>query len=173
VALSDSKGGVFNEAGIDVPAAEAYKKSTGALRGLEGTSEITNEELLELDVDVLVPAALENVLTGDNAGKVKAKFILEMANGPTAPEADAIFAQNNVTVVPDILANSGGVCVSYFEWYQNMHNEKWSKEDVLKKLDEHMVTAFKAVLEAKQKHNTTMRTAAYIVALQRISEKMV
>ncbi len=173
VALSDSKGGIFNAEGIDLAAAEAHKAANKALRGLEGTIEITNEELLELDVDVLVPAALENVLTGDNAAKVKAKFILEMANGPTTPEADAIFAQNGVTVVPDILANSGGVCVSYFEWYQNQNNETWTKEDVLKKLDEHMVAAFAAVRAAQEKHNTTMRTAAYIVALERIAEKMV
>lgn len=172
VALSDSKGGIYNENGIDLVAAEAHKKDSRALRGLVGTIEIANEQLLELDVDVLVPAALENVLTADNAGKVKAKFILEMANGPTTLEADAIFAQNGVTVVPDILANSGGVCVSYFEWYQNMHGEKWSKEDVLKKLDEHMVAAFTAVRDAQTKYNTTMRTAAYIVALERIAEKM-
>lgn len=173
VALSDSKGGIYNADGIDLAAAEAHKKETRALRGLEGSTEITNEALLELDnIDVLVPAALENVLTGDNASKVKAKFILEMANGPTTPEADAIFAQNGVTVVPDILANSGGVCVSYFEWYQNQNNESWTKEDVLKKLDEHMVAAFTAVREAQTKHSTTMRTAAYIVALERISEKM-
>ncbi len=172
VALSDSKGGIYNENGIDLQAAEAHKKGTRALKGLAGTKEITNEDLLELDVDVLVPAALENVLTADNAGKIKAKFILEMANGPTTPEADEIFAQNGVTVVPDILANSGGVCVSYFEWYQNQNNESWSKEDVLKKLDEHMVAAFKAVRDAQEKHSTTMRTAAYIVAGERIIEKM-
>lgn len=172
VALSDSKGGVYNENGIDVAAAEAHKKETRALKGLEGTTEITNEALLELDVDVLVPAALENVLTKENADKIKAKFILEMANGPTTPEADEIFAKNGVTVVPDILANSGGVCVSYFEWYQNQNNESWTKEDVLKKLDEHMVKAFTAVRDAQTKHNTTMRTAAYIVALERIAEKM-
>ncbi|QQS22984.1 Glu/Leu/Phe/Val dehydrogenase [bacterium] len=172
VALSDSKGGVYSEDGIDVGAAEAHKKSNGSLAGLEGTTEITNEQLLELDVDVLVPAALENVLTADNAEKVRAKFILEMANGPTTPEADEIFAKNGVAVVPDILANSGGVCVSYFEWYQNQNNEKWSKDDVLKKLDEHIVAAFKAVREAQEKYSTTMRTAAYIVASQRIIEKM-
>lgn len=172
VALSDSKGGVYNESGIDVAAAEAHKKATGVLGGLSGSSNISNEELLELDVDVLVPAALENVLTGDNAGKAKAKFILEMANGPTTPEADEIFAQNGVTVVPDILANSGGVCVSYFEWYQNVNGEKWTKEEVLKKLDEHMVAAFKAVHEAQKKHSCTLRTAAYIVALQRMAEEM-
>lgn len=172
VALSDSKGGIYNENGIDVAQAEAYKKENRTLKGLEGTSEITNEELLELDVDVLVPAALENVLTSENANKVKAKFILEMANGPTTPEADAIFAQNGVVVVPDILANSGGVCVSYFEWYQNQNNESWSKEDVLKKLDEHMVAAFNSVKATQEKYNTTMRTAAYIVASERILEKM-
>ena len=172
VALSDSKGGIYNENGIDVAAAEAHKKETRALKGLEGTTEITNEDLLELDVDVLVPAALENVLTGDNASKIKAKFILEMANGPTTPDADTIFEDNGVTVVPDILANSGGVCVSYFEWYQNQNNEKWTKEDALKKLDEHMVAAFQAVREAQTKHGTTMRTAAYIVALERLTEKM-
>ncbi len=173
VALSDSKGGVFNADGIDIAAAEAHKKETRALKGLVGTTEITNEELLELDVDVLVPAALENVLTGENAAKIKSKFILEMANGPTTPEADAIFAQNGITVVPDILANSGGVCVSYFEWYQNQNDERWAKEDVLKKLDEHMVAAFQAVREAQSKYDTTMRTAAYIVATERIASKMV
>jgi glutamate dehydrogenase len=172
VALSDSKGGIYNEDGIDISAAEAYKKETRALKGLPGSTEISNEQLLELDVDVLVPAALENVLTGDNAEKVKSKFILEMANGPTTPEADEIFAKNGVIVVPDILANSGGVCVSYFEWYQNQHDEKWSKEDVLRKLDMQMVSAFNAVQEVKSKYSTTMRTAAYIVALNRLSEKM-
>lgn len=172
VALSDSKGGVYNPDGIDMRAAEEHKKATGALRGLVGTTEITNEQLLELDVDVLVPAALENVLTAENAGNVKAKFILEMANGPTTPEADEIFAKNNVTVVPDILANSGGVCVSYFEWYQNMHNETWSKEDVLQKLDEHIVAAFAAVRETQTKYNTTMRTASYILAAERIINQM-
>lgn len=172
VALSDSKGGIYSEEGIDVKAAEEHKKATGALNGLPGTTEITNDNLLVLDVDILIPAALENVLTGDNASAVQAKFILEMANGPTTPEADEIFAEKGVTVVPDILANSGGVCVSYFEWYQNQNNEKWTKEDVLKKLDEHMVAAFKEVREAQSQYSTTMRTGAYIVAAKRIMESM-
>lgn len=172
VALSDSKGGIYNEAGIDLAAAAEHKKTTGALKGLEGTSEVSNEALLELDVDVLVPAALENVLTKDNAEKIKAKFILEMANGPTTPEADAIFEKNGVVVIPDILANSGGVATSYFEWYQNMQNEKWGKADVLKKLDKLMVEAFEAVNEKKQKYNTTFRNAAYIVAAERIIAAM-
>lgn len=172
VALSDSRGGVYNAQGIDVQAAESHKKATGALKGLAGTSEISNEELLELEVDVLVPAALENVFTAKNAEKVKSKFILEMANGPTTSEADEIFEKNNVVVVPDILANSGGVCVSYFEWYQNMHNQKWSKEDVLTKLDEHMTAAFKEVRELQNKYECSMRTAAYILASQRIISEM-
>lgn len=172
VALSDSKGGVYTKDGIDVKMAEAHKKANGALQGLSGTTEISNEQLLELDVDVLVPAALENVFTENNAQKVKAKFILEMANGPTTPEADAIFQKNGVVVVPDILANSGGVCVSYFEWYQNMHNQTWSKEDVLKKLDEHMTAAFKEVREIQNKYECDMRTASYILASQRIISEM-
>lgn len=172
VALSDSKGAIYNAEGINLSEAEVHKKATRSLSGLAGSSDITNEALLELEVDVLAPAALENVLTIDNAEKVKAKFILEMANGPTTPEADEIFQKNGVLVVPDILANSGGVCVSYFEWYQNMHNEKWSKDEVLKKLDDHMVAAFNAIREAQDKYHCTMRTAAYIVASQRIIEKM-
>lgn len=172
VALSDSKGGVYNADGIDVTAAENHKKQTGALKDLAGTTNITNEELLELDVSVLVPAALENVLTGKNAEKIKAKFILEMANGPTTPEADAVFVNTGTVVIPDILANSGGVCTSYFEWYQNMKQEAWSKKQVLEKLQEKMVTAFNAVNETKQKYNTTYRTAAYILAATRIGAAM-
>lgn len=172
VALSDSKGGIYNENGIDLTAAEAHKKATKALKGLEGTTEISNEDLLELDVDVLVPAALENVLTKDNADKIQAKFILEMANGPTTPEADAIFAKNGVIVVPDILANSGGVCVSYYEWYQNMHNEKWEKDAVLQKLDQQISKAFAEVVAAAKQYNTTLRTGAYVVAAQRIISSM-
>jgi glutamate dehydrogenase/leucine dehydrogenase len=130
-----------------------YKEQTGALKDLSGTENISNEQLLELDVAILVPAALENVLTAENADNIKAKFILEMANGPTTPEADEIFHKKGVTVIPDILANSGGVCTSYFEWYQNMHNEKWSKEDVLAKLEKQMIEAFNNVFEKKQKYN--------------------
>jgi glutamate dehydrogenase len=172
VALSDSKGGVYNPDGLDVAATEEYKNATGQLRGLPGSQDITNEQLLELDVAVLVPAALENVLAADNANNIKARMIVEMANGPTTPEADAIFAQKGIPVIPDILANSGGVCVSYFEWYQNMHNEKWSKQDVLQKLDKQMVQAFADVYERKQNFNTTYRNAAYILAADRIIAAM-
>lgn len=172
VALSDSKGGIYKEDGLDLSAVEEHKKQTKALKDFPGSKNISNEELLELDVTVLVPAALENVLTADNADRVKAKFILEMANGPTTPEADVIFAKKGVPVIPDILANSGGVATSYYEWYQNMHTEHWTKEQVLEKLDKQMIQAFADVYEAKQKHNCTFRQAAYIVAAGRIIEAM-
>jgi glutamate dehydrogenase (NAD(P)+) len=168
VALSDSKGGVYNPAGIDLKAARAHKKETGALKDLAGCKNISNEELLELSVDVLVPAALENVLTEENAEKIKAKLIVEMANGPTVPQADEIFNKKGIILIPDILANSGGVCTSYFEWYQNMHQESWSKEQVLDKLHKQMVRAFADVLEIRNKYKTTFRNAAYVLATERI-----
>ena len=121
---------------------------------------------------MLVPAALENVFTEDNADKIRAKLIIEMANGPTTPEADKIFAQKNIIVIPDILANSGGVATSYFEWYQNMHQEHWSKNEVLEKLEHQMVQAWNDVLEIKNEYATTFRNAAYILAAKRIIEKM-
>ncbi|MFA5990871.1 MAG: Glu/Leu/Phe/Val dehydrogenase [Candidatus Doudnabacteria bacterium] len=172
VALSDSKGGIYNEKGLDLVAVTAHKKQTGSLKDFAGAKNITNSELLELPVDVLVPGALENVLTADNAEKVKAKLIVEMANGPTTPEADVIFAKKNIPVIPDILANSGGVCVSYYEWYQNMHNESWSKEDVLEKLSKQIKQAFADVYKLQKKYNTTFRNAAYVLAAQRIMDKM-
>lgn len=170
VALSDSKGGIYNPGGIDIAAVEEHKKQTGALSGLSGTKDITNSELLELPVAVLVPAALENVLTAENANNIKAKLVIEMANGPTTTEADAIFEQRGIITIPDILSNSGGVATSYFEWYQNMHNESWSKEDVFAKLDDLMTKAFAVVLETRNKYNTSFRNAAYIVAANRIFE---
>lgn len=172
VALSDSKGGIYRKEGFDIPAVEAYKKEHGTLSGFPGSEAISNEALLELPVDVLVPAALENVLTGENAGKIHAMLILELANGPTTPEADEVFANRGVIVIPDILANSGGVATSYFEWYQNMHSEEWSKEEVLKKLEEKMKHAFDAVREVQAKYQTTFRSAAYILAAERIKEKL-
>jgi glutamate dehydrogenase/leucine dehydrogenase len=172
VALSDSQGGIYNSDGLDLDKVFVHKKSTGALKDFAGAKNISNSELLELPVDVLVPAALENVLTGDNAAKIKAKLIVEMANGPTTPGADMVFASKNIAVIPDILANSGGVCTSYYEWYQNMNNESWSREQVLEKLSAQIKQAFADVLEQKNKYNCTFRTAAYILAAQRIIEKM-
>lgn len=170
VALSDSKGGIYSSEGLDLNKVLAHKKETGSLKDFPGAKNISNEELLVSECDVLVPAALENVLTKDNAEKVKAKLIVEMANGPTTPEADEIFAKNGVVVVPDILANSGGVCVSYYEWYQNMNDLSWSKEEVLEKLKKQIKQAFEDVYLVKEQYKTTMRNSAYILATKRIIE---
>ena len=172
VALSDSKGGIYNADGLSFEKVLAHKKSTGALKDFSGAKNISNSELLELPVDVLVPAALENVLTGDNAGKIKAKLIVEMANGPTTPAADMVFASKNIVVIPDILANSGGVCVSYYEWYQNMKHETWNKEQVLEKLSKQIKLAFADVHERQKKYKTSFRSAAYILATERIIAAM-
>lgn len=168
VALSDSRGGIYNKVGFDIKEVEKFKKETGMLTGFNGSSKITNERLLISDVDILIPAALENVLTGKNASKIKAKLIIEMANGPTTTEADRILKKKGVFVIPDILANSGGVATSYYEWYQNIHNEKWSKKSVLDKLDKQMVSAFNDVMTVRNKFKTDFRSAAYILASQRI-----
>jgi glutamate dehydrogenase/leucine dehydrogenase len=172
VALSDSKGGIYSPEGLDFEKVLAHKKATGSLIGFTGAKDISNSELLELPVDVLVPAALENVLTKDNAEKIQAKLIMEMANGPTTPEADEIFTRKNIVVIPDILANSGGVCTSYFEWYQNMKQEVWDKGQVLDKLSKQIKQAFADVHERQKKHSTTFRSAAYILAAERIIEAM-
>ena len=136
-----------------------------------GGQDIIASEILELPVDIIVPAALEDVITNENAGRIKAKIILEMANGPTTIEADEILTKKGVTIIPDILANSGGVAVSYFEWYQNMHNEDWSKEDVFAKLKGKMEKSVNEVFEHSSKHKTTLREGAYLLALERLQEQ--
>ena len=130
---------------------------------------ISPEEILTLPVDILVPAALENAITRENADQIKAKIVLEMANGPTTMEADEILERKGVMVIPDILANSGGVAVSYFEWYQNIHNERWEREDVFEKLREKMEKASEDVFKTAQEYKVSLRQAAYIVALKRLS----
>jgi len=186
VAISDSKGGVYNEEGIDPQKAEKLKQGGGVLGcycsgdvcDIEGVAttgtcrKITNEELLELDVDVLVPAALENQITIENAERIKAKLIVELANGPTTSQADEILFKNGITVVPDILANAGGVTVSYFEQVQNVSNYYWTEEEVLKKLKLIMIDSFLNVWETKQKYDIDMRTAAFVVAVKRVTEAM-
>jgi glutamate dehydrogenase/leucine dehydrogenase len=170
VAVSDSRGGIYNSDGIDPEKVMKHKKRTGSVVGFPGSKKITNEELLELDVDILIPAALENQILAENAPRIKAKLIGEGANGPTTPEADEILYKNGVFVVPDILANAGGVTVSYMEWVQNLTREAWTEEEVNSKLETRMVDAFDAVYKVYQREKVHMRTAAYIVALTRIAE---
>ncbi len=172
VALSDSKGGVYDPAGLDPEHAAAVKAEKGSLQAGYGDTvqHISNVELLELDVDVLVPAALENQLTKENAARVKASFVLEVANGPTTPEADEILAKKDVLVIPDVLANAGGVTVSYFEWVQNRQGYYWTEEEVHERLEKLMVPAFHSVYEGMQEHACSMRDAAFIIAVRRIVE---
>lgn len=177
VAVSDSKGGIHVPSGVNPELTSACKKKNGFLAGcycsgsvcdLSKGRPISQEELLEFPADILIPAALENVITKQNAPKIKAKVILEMANGPTTPEADEILAKRGITVIPDVLANSGGVTVSAFEWEQNLKGEHWTKETVNNKLKRKMGAAVKAVWEAAKAHKTTLRTAAFVVAVERI-----
>jgi len=170
VAVSDSRGGVYNEAGINPREIVDHKLKTGAVKDFPGTKPITNEELLELDVDILYPAALENVITKDNAPNIKAKIVCELANGPTTPEADVILHQKGVHVIPDFLANAGGVTVSYFEQVQNTYNYYWSLADVHKQLDDKMTAAYHAVYNMHKEKGVHMRLAAYMVAVSRVAE---
>ncbi|MHB9036836.1 MAG: Glu/Leu/Phe/Val family dehydrogenase [Armatimonadota bacterium] len=172
VAVSDTKGGVYSEDGIDAQAMVKHKLSTGSVIGFPGTRPISNEDILELAVDVLVPAALESVITGDNAEDIKAKIICELANGPTTPEADEILFKNDVFVIPDFLANAGGVTVSYYEWVQNLTNFYWEEDDVHVKLDKKMTKAFKDVLIMSLDYKVDMRVAAYMVSIQRVADAM-
>jgi len=172
VAVSDSRGAIFSEAGLDIAAVEAFKTETKSVTDFPGVKNLRNEELLELDVDVLVPAALENVITDTNAHNIKAKAVVELANGPTTPEADEILKEKGVILVPDVLANAGGVTVSYFEWDQNVKGEHWTEADVLEKLEKIMVDAFNDVWETKETYGIDMRTAAFVRAVERIAGKM-
>jgi len=172
VAVSDSKGGIYNPDGLDIKEVAIHKEQTGSVLGFNGSRDITNEELLELDCDLLIPAALENVITKDNANNIKAKVILELANGPTTSEADEILHAKNIPLIPDILANSGGVAVSYFEWKQNLADEHWSKEEVFEKLRAMINISAKEIFDCSIKHNTDMRMGAFILALDRIRQEM-
>ena len=169
VAVSDRSGGVHNANGIDVPTAIAHVQRHKTLEGFRGGDAITNDELLTLPVDVLVPAALENVITADNAQRVKARAVIELANGPTTPEADQILARRGAVVVPDILANAGGVTVSYFEWVQNRAGVYWPLEEVHQRLKAIMCRAFGEVYDLMESKRTDMRNAAYVQALNRIA----
>ena len=170
VALSDVNGGIYNENGIDVNAALRKVEETGTIVGLEGTTPITNEQLLELDLDFLIPAALENQITRENADKIKAKIIVEGANGPTTTEADKILNEKGVKVIPDILSNAGGVTVSYFEWVQDRDGYFWKESIVNDRLEEVMTDAFNDVYQMSKQHDVPMRLAAYMVAIKRVAD---
>ena len=170
IAISDSRGGIHNPAGINVPAAIAHKQETGALEGFRDGDAITNEELVLLDADLLAPCALEQVITAENADRVKARMIVEGANGPVTPGADEILEDKGVVVLPDILANAGGVVVSYFEWVQGLQEYFWKENEVNARLNDIMTRAFNETWQAQEQRGTTMRTAAYGLAVQRVSE---
>jgi glutamate dehydrogenase (NAD(P)+) len=170
IAVSDSRGGILNPDGLEAEAVVEHKNNTGAVKGFPGAKEITNEELLELDVVVLIPAALENQIGDWNAGNIKAKIVAELANGPTTPEADKILHKNGVYVIPDFLCNAGGVTVSYFEQVQNAYDYYWDEKTVHERLDQKMTAAFHAVHEMAHKHKVHNRLAAYLVAVNRVAE---
>jgi glutamate dehydrogenase (NAD(P)+) len=170
VAVSDSKGGVANAYGIDIPAAIAYKAEHGVLTGLPGAEEITNDELIEMDCDVLAPCALEQVIHGGNAERVKARMICEGANGPVTPTADDVLEDRGILVLPDVLANAGGVVVSYFEWVQGLQEYFWKEYEVNAKLNDIIVRAFEETWQTRDRAQTTMRFAAYGLAVQRVAE---
>jgi glutamate dehydrogenase/leucine dehydrogenase len=172
VAISDSSGAIYNSRGIDPHQAEGWKKETGSVVGLKGTRTITNEELLELKCDVLVPAALEDVITANNAERIKAKIIIELANGPTTIEADKILNQRKIVVVPDILANAGGVITSYFEWAINRSGFAPSDDELKEKLKELLNDAFEGTWDEAERLNISLRDAAYVVAVNRVAEAM-
>jgi len=172
IAVSDSKGGITNEKGIDPNAVLQHKQKSSSVVGFPGSKPITNETLLELECDILVPAALENVITAKNASRIKAKIVAEAANGPTTPDADDILFKNKVFDIPDFLCNAGGVTVSYFEWVQNIYGLYWPVEEVYSRLDKIMTKAFNDVYDMHAKHNVNMRMAAYMLSVQRVAEAM-
>ena len=169
VAISDRSGGVYNRGGVDIDAAIAYVKQHRSLEGFVGGEHISNDDLLTADVDVLLPAALENVVTSKNAAKVRARVICEGANGPTTAAADAILEEKGIFVVPDILANAGGVTVSYFEWVQDRGGYFWSEDTVTSRLEEIMRRSFADVLGIARQHKVNMRTAAYMLSISRVA----
>lgn len=172
IAVSDSASGVMNSNGLNIKELIAHKKQTGAVAGFSESTAITNEELLTISCDVLIPAALENQITAENADNIKAKVIIELANGPTTPEADEILKAKNILLIPDVLSNAGGVTVSYFEWTQNLMNYYWTEQEVLAKLKPIMDESFDQVWRTKEKYQTDTRAAAFILAVGRIVDAM-
>lgn len=171
IAVSDSKSGVYNQNGLDIETLMEYKRNTGSLSGFPNVKEITNEELLTLECDLLIPAAFENQITETNVNNIKAKVVLELANGPITPEADEVLFKKGIHVVPDVLANSGGVTVSTFEWEQNLKGEHWSEQEVFAKLEPMLADSAKKTWANAEAKNTDLRTGAYILGLERLQEK--
>jgi glutamate dehydrogenase (NAD(P)+) len=172
VAVSDSKGGIYSSDGLDIEAIAEYKENAGSVQGFKKSKAITNEELLALRCDILLPCAMENQINKKTASNVKARIISEGANSPTTPDADIILDKKKVFVVPDILANAGGVTVSYYEWVQNQQRESWTEKDIHKKLEQKMVAAFNDVLGISKKYRVSMRMGAYILAVGRVADAM-
>ena len=170
VGLSDTQGGIHNPKGIDPNKVDAYKRETGSVVGFPGSATVSNSELIELDCDILIPAAIENQIGEHNAPAIKAKLVAEAANGPTSPEADRILFDKGVFMIPDILCNAGGVTVSYFEWVQDLQNLFWREATINARLKEVMVKSFNDVLQMSLKHKVHMRTAAYMVAVARVAD---
>jgi glutamate dehydrogenase/leucine dehydrogenase len=170
IAASDSKGGVYNKSGMKVTELRKHKEKTGSVVGYSGAKSISNEELLETECTVLIPAALENQITGKNAGKIKAKLVAEAANGPTTPEADDILFKNKILTIPDILANGGGVTVSYFEWLQNLRREYWTEAEVNERLDRNITKSFLDTYATSEKYGVNMRKASTVLAVNRVVE---
>lgn len=168
VAISDSKTGLYNKNGVDIEGINDYKLKNNSLEGIVECQKISNENLLELDVDILVPAAIENVITQENVKNIKAKYIIELANGPTTPEADKYLFEAGITVVPDVLANSGGVTVSYYEWLQNKSGENWPLEKVFKMLDTNITQSFNDVYKEYQNRGVSFRMASYVIAVSKV-----
>jgi glutamate dehydrogenase/leucine dehydrogenase len=169
VAVSDSSGGIYDPGGLDARAVKTHKTETGAVSGYETAEEITNDELLTMDVDLLVPAALENAVDAELAADVSADIVVEAANGPLTPDADDVLTERGVWVVPDVFANAGGVTVSYFEWIQNRQRFHWTEERVVDELERIITDAFEGIIDAyEQNELPNLRTAAYVVALRRV-----
>jgi glutamate dehydrogenase (NAD(P)+) len=172
VAVSDSTGGIHDPSGLDIPKVIAWKKEHGTVQGFPGAKDVSNAQVLEVQCDILIPAALENQITERNADRIKARLIAEAANGPTTPEADQILWKKSKFMIPDILCNAGGVTVSYFEWVQDLNRDHWSEEVVNSKLKEIMVKAFRETLAIARREQCDMRTAAYLLAVKRVADAM-
>jgi glutamate dehydrogenase (NAD(P)+) len=170
IAASDSKGGIYNKNGINVAELRRHKDKTGSVVGFSGTNSVSNEELLETECTILIPAALENQITTKNASRIKAKIVAEAANGPTTPDADEVLYNNKILVIPDILANGGGVTVSYFEWLQNLRRDYWAEQKVNERLDRNITKAFNDVYQTSERYGIDMRKASTVLAVNRVVE---